>query len=72
MCVCVKVIYKSYCRFIYCAVQLKGTYLVIYGKEPVFIVMCALTVVGMLAAYCIDVHGLLWPLQLLLIGVWSL
>ena len=49
--------------------QLKGTYLVVYGKWPVFAATSLLTVVGMSASYAIDIHGLLWPLQLALIGV---
>ena len=37
-----------------------------------FQVMSVLTAMGMMAAYCLDLHGLLWPLQLALIGVSSI
>ena len=41
----------------------------IYGKWPVFVATSVLTAVGMVAVYALDVHGLLWPFQIALIGV---
>ena len=34
-----------------------------------FAVTSLLTAMGMAASYALDLHGLLWPLQLALIGV---
>jgi 4-hydroxybenzoate polyprenyltransferase len=48
--------------------KLKGTYLVICGKWPVFAATSVLSAMGMIASYVLDLHGLLWPLQLALVG----
>ena len=52
-----------------CFPQLKGTYLVIYGKWPTFVFTVATILVGVVSSYSLGLNWLLWPLELFMITV---
>ncbi len=50
-------------------IQIKGTYLVVYGKWPTFGFTMATIFVGTVSSYLIGLNKLLWPLEGLMIMV---
>lgn len=49
--------------------QLKGTYLVIYGKWPTFFFTVGTVSVGVVSSYLAGLHWMLWPLQAFMLTV---
>ena len=52
--------------------QLKGTYLVIYGKWPTFFFAVGTVSVGVVFSYLARLHWMLWPLQAFMLAVSTL
>lgn len=53
------------------SLQLKGTYLVIYGRWPTFLFTLGTVSVGVVSSYLAGLHWMLWPLQALMVVVSS-
>ena len=50
-------------------VQIKGTYLVVYGPVKTFLIVLVLVLMGAVSSYLLELHRILWPLQGLMLGV---
>ena len=49
--------------------QIKGTYLVVYGPVKTFLIVLVLVLMGAVSSYLLELHRVLWPLQGLMLGV---
>ena len=50
-------------------VQIKGTYLVVYGPVKTLLIVLVLVLMGAVSSYLFELHCILWPLQGLMLGV---